>query len=294
MIMEYIIGLIGIGRDITDRKLAEEALQKERILLKTLINNLPDGIYVKDIECRKTIVNIADVHNTGMETEEEVLGKNDFDVFPKEIAEGFYADDQAVLKSGKPVLHREEFFIDKEGKKHWLNSSKLPLKDEKGNIIGLIGIGRNITEQKHFEEELKDERNFLRTLIDNLPDLIYFKDNQARYVLNNIAHLQSLSASKQDEVYGKTSFDFNPYEIAESYFQDEMHIIQTGQPMINKEEFAVHKDTGEKLWHLTSKVPLYKGEKVVGIIGISRNITPAKNHPGKFAERKKPAQNISG
>ena len=56
------------------------------------------------------------------------MGKNDFDIFPKEIAEGFYADDQAVVKSGTPVLNREEFFIDKEGVKHWLNTSKLPLK----------------------------------------------------------------------------------------------------------------------------------------------------------------------
>ena len=139
----------------------------------------------------------------------------------------------------------------------------------------MIGIGRDVTKQKRFEEELQDERNFLRTLIDNLPDLIYFKDNQARYVLNNRLHLQTLGADNQDEVLGKTTFDFNPYD-AEKYFNDEMKIIHTGQPMLNQEEVAVHKDSDEKLWHLTSKVPLWKDDKVIGIIGISRNITQQK------------------
>ncbi len=271
-----IIGLIGIGRDVTEMKFAQEELQKERILLRTLIDNIPDGIYVKDIECRKTVANLADVRNMGMSSESNVLGKNDFDLYAKEIAEGFYADDQAVMKDGKPVLNREEFIIDNNGNKHWLNTSKLPLRDKKGDIIGLIGIGRDITEQKKFEEELKDERNFLRTLIDNLPDLIYFKDNQARYVLNNRAHLQTLGVSSQEDVFGKTTFDFNPYELAETYFNDEMKVIHTGQPMLNKEEVAVHRDSGEEVWHLTSKVPLRRDDKVIGIVGISRNITQQK------------------
>ncbi len=271
-----IIGLIGIGRNITEKKQAEEALQKERILLRTLINNLPDGIYVKDINCRKTVANTADVHNSGVDSETDLIGKTDFDFYPKEIAEGFYADDQAVIKSGKPVLNREEFFMDKDGNKQWLLTSKLPLRDENGDIIGLIGIGRDITEQKCFEEDLKDERNFLRTLIDNLPDLIYFIDNKARFVLNNQAHLRSLGSNKQEDVLGKTAFDFNPYDLAETYFQDEMRIIHTGQSILNKEEGAVHKDTGEKIWHLTSRVPLHKDNKVVGIIGISRDITQQK------------------
>ncbi len=271
-----IIGLVGVGRDITEMKLAQEELQKERILLRTLIDNIPDAVYVKDSEYRKTIANLADVRNTGMKCESNVIGKTDFDLFPKEIAEGFYADDESVMKSGKPVLHREEFFIDSDGVKHWLYTSKLPLRDEEGNIVGLIGIGRDITAQKKFEAELQDERNFLRTLIDNLPDFIYFKDNQARYVLNNKAHLSSLGVSTQDEVLAKTTFDFNPYELAEKYFNDEMKIIHTGQPMLNKEEMVVYGDTGDKVWHLTSKVPLKRDDKVIGIVGISRDITQQK------------------
>ena len=127
----------------------------ELILLKTIINYLPDAIYAKDLSTRKTISNLADVHNMGLNSEEEVLGKNDFDIYPKEIAEKFYEDDRMIIETGNPVINREEFFIDPKGKKRWLLTSKLPLKDENSNIIGLIGISRDITDRKLADEELK-------------------------------------------------------------------------------------------------------------------------------------------
>ena len=139
---------MGTYEDITERKKIEENLRQEKILLKTLINNLPDAIFIKDLECRKVVANLADVHNMGLNSEADVLGKNDFELFPKEIAENFFADDQSVIKDGKTILNREEFFIDNEGKKAWLLTTKLPFRDDNGNIIGLIGIGRNITKQK--------------------------------------------------------------------------------------------------------------------------------------------------
>ena len=267
---------IGIDRDVTEQRQFQQVLQKERMLLRTLVDNLPDGIYVKDIDCRKTLSNKADVRNMGKLSEEEVLGKTDFEFFPKEIAERFYEDDKSVITKGEAVLNREESITDKTGRKLWLLTSKLPLKDNYGNITGIIGIGRNITDRKLFEEALQNQHNFLKTLIDNLPDLIYFKDNQARYVLNNRAHLASLGAECQDEVIGKTTFDFNPHDLAENYYNDEMTIIRSGQPLINKEEIAEDGSTNERVWHLTSKIPLWKDGEVIGIVCISRDITQQK------------------
>ena len=271
-----VIGIMGTYEDITERKKIEENLRREKILLRTLIDNLPDAIFVKDLESRKTVANLADVHNMGLNSEADVLGKNDFELFSKEIAENFFADDQAVIKDGKTILNREEFFIDNEGKKAWLLTTKLPFRDDNGNIIGLIGIGRNITKQKLFEEALQNERKFLKTLIDNIPDFIYFKDNQGKYILNNKAHLHSMGVESQEEVIGKTTFDFHPKELAEVYFNDEMQIIQSGIPMLYKEEIAFHKDTNENDWHLTSKIPLWKDGMISGIVCVSRNITQQK------------------
>lgn len=146
-----IIGFMGIHRDITERKLTEESIKRERILLRTVIDNIPDAIYVKDSEYRKTLSNRADLDNMGCEKEEDAIGKTDFDFFPKEVAENFQADDEKIIKNGIPIINREEFFLDKNGNKNWLLTSKIPLHDEKGNISGLIGLGFDITNRKRSE-----------------------------------------------------------------------------------------------------------------------------------------------
>ena len=142
-----------------------------------------------------------------------------------------------------------------------------------------------LNKKKHIEEVLRTERNLLRTLIDNLPDLIYFKDSDERYILNNRAHLRSLGAEQQEDVLGKSTFDFNPPELAKQYHVDEMLISRTGKALLGKEETALHHGTGKKCWHLTSKIPLKDDHgKVTGIVGISRDITELKETEEKICK----------
>jgi PAS domain S-box-containing protein len=141
-------------RDISDRKRTEEALNQERRMLRTLIDNLPDQIYVKDKECRKVIANKADVENIGKTKESEVFGKTDIELFPGHIGERGYDDDNKILKTGKPSFDIEEEFINADGTKRWLLTTKIPLRDKDGNITGLVGIGHDITERKEIVEEL--------------------------------------------------------------------------------------------------------------------------------------------
>ena len=157
-----IIGYIGTIIDITERKQAEEALRREQILLRTLIDNIPDVIYIKDKSCRKIIANLADIKNMGLKNESDVIGKSDFDLFPKEIAEEFFKDDQFVIQSGTPILNREELLIDSGGKQKWLLTSKVPLTDERGEISGLVGIGHDITEKKKVEDAFKESEFLLK------------------------------------------------------------------------------------------------------------------------------------
>ena len=164
-----VIRIAVFSRDITERIRVEEAIQRDRNLLRTLIDNLPDAIYVKDNAYRKTIANPADVRNTGHQSESEVLGKDDFELFPKELAEGFFVDDQSVIQNGKPVLKREEYVLDSEGKKRWLSTSKLPLRNEKNQIIGLVGIGRDITERIQTEEALRQSESLFKMLVESSP-----------------------------------------------------------------------------------------------------------------------------
>ncbi|MGB7747363.1 MAG: PAS domain-containing protein [Verrucomicrobiia bacterium] len=287
-----ITGLVGISRDITEQKRTEEALRQsrdelekrinertaeisqERLLLRTLIDNLPDAVYAKDINGRKTMANPADLKNLKCKTEAEAIGKSDFDLFPKEEAERFWADDQRVLQ-GQPVLKREESFLDEKGQKHWLLTSKVPICDQNGKITGLVGIGRDITKGKLAEEALAHERSLLRTLIDNLPDAVYAKDTAGRKLLVNTADLKNLHFKTEAEVINKTDFDFFPKDLAEKFWADDQKVIQ-GEPVIDREEY-VFTDTGEKRWLCTSKLPLRdQNGKIVGLVGIGRDITARK------------------
>ncbi|MFI5137036.1 MAG: PAS domain S-box protein [Sphingobacteriales bacterium] len=147
--------LIGTHADITRHKNAEEAILRERVLLRTLIDTLPDVIYVKDIDGRKVIANRADVEYTGVSSEAGVIGKTDLDLFNNDIGRRGYNDDIRILKSGVPVINQEEYFLDSAGKTRWLLTTKIPVRDEYGRIIRLLGIGHDITARKQSDEELK-------------------------------------------------------------------------------------------------------------------------------------------
>lgn len=149
--------LYSVGSKIAitiERKMVDEELRNERLLFRTVIDNIPDSIYSKDLALRKTLSNRTDMRHCGVKTEAEILGKTDFDLHPKELAEGFFADDQLVLQSGQPLLNREEFLVLKDGQKQWQLTSKIPLKDKNGNISGLVGIGRDITNRRLAEQAL--------------------------------------------------------------------------------------------------------------------------------------------
>jgi PAS domain S-box-containing protein len=146
---------VSVVRDITERKQAEERLVVERNLLSTLIDNLPDRIYVKDLQGRKIISNVADWQGSSGKTMEDVLGKSDFDTYSPVLAAKFWADDKSVLDSGIPIISREEPGLDSQGNPIWVSTTKVPLRYGNGQIMGLVGIGRDITEHKQAEDEVR-------------------------------------------------------------------------------------------------------------------------------------------
>lgn len=154
-----------LRQEITERKQAEEALAQERNLLRTLIDNLPDFIFVKDTESRFIINNIAHVHGMGATTQEEVIGKTDFDFFSPEMAKQFYSDEQMVITTGQPLIHREEPFLDKNGDLKWLSTTKVPLRDSQDQIIGLVGISRDVTAYKQADDLLRQAHDDLEMRI---------------------------------------------------------------------------------------------------------------------------------
>ncbi|MGC9365051.1 MAG: PAS domain S-box protein [Fidelibacterota bacterium] len=171
-----VIGALETLEDITEIKRAEEALAGERNLLKTVIDNIPDKIYAKDTEGRFIICNKAVAKRMGKSDPEEIIGKTDFDFVEHELAAKFHADEEAIIKSGEPLINHEEPLDHLEGGQRWNSATKVPLRDNQGNIIGVVGVGRDITERKLAEQErdkmireLQEALNKVHTLQGLIP-----------------------------------------------------------------------------------------------------------------------------
>ena len=145
--------VVGTNLDVTERKQAEAALAAERTLLRTLFDLLPDYIYVKDAESRFLASNNPCATRLGVGSTQELIGKTDADFFPPEVAAAFRAEELEVLR-GTTVVDREERFARPDGAKEVILTTKLPLRDGAGKIVGIVGTGRNITERKEAEDAL--------------------------------------------------------------------------------------------------------------------------------------------
>jgi PAS domain S-box-containing protein len=127
---------------------------RDRDLLRTLIDTLPDSIYVKDADGHYILDNLAHMRHVGATSTGDIVGKTVFDFFPPELAERFRADDDAILRSGVPLLNREEPIIDRDGTRRWISTTKAPFRDADGRVLGLVCMSRDISEEKRAKEDL--------------------------------------------------------------------------------------------------------------------------------------------
>jgi len=260
----------GMGQDITDRKRAEEALRFERLLLRTLIDNIPDSIYSKDMSCRKTLANTAEVRHLQVHSEADVVGKDDFEFYPKELAERFFADDQSVLQSGIALLDREEYVFNEKGEKRWLLTSKLPLRDKEGRTIGLVGIGRDITERKRGEEELRK----LSLAIEQNPTSIVITDIHGKIEYVNPKFTQ-VTGYTMEEVRGKNPNILKSGETSNEEYRNLWETITAGNAW--RGEFRNKKKNGEFFWEMASISPVKNQENVIiNFVAVKEDITERK------------------
>jgi len=143
-----------IVRDISERKQAEEALKAERHLFRTLMDNIPDAIYFKDAESRFVRINQAQAARFGLGDPFQAVGKTDFDFFTEEHARPAYEDEQSIIRSGEPIVDKEEKETWPDGHEGWVSTTKMPLRDREGRIVGTFGISHEITERKRADEML--------------------------------------------------------------------------------------------------------------------------------------------
>ncbi len=268
-----IVGTFGISRDITERKLTEEALQESEEHYRILFNEALDGICLADaetgliIDCNQALLSLVGRERV------ELIGQS-------QTILHLQNNNKAAFS---PTF--EQHRTDKEGKTletHIVTSTgiirEVEIKANHVNIHGrktMQGVFRDITERKQAEEALAQEQYLLHTLMDNLPEYIYFKDHASRFIRISKKHAQMFGLSDPSQAVGKTDFDFFTGEHAQQAFDDEQNIISTGQ-MLSIEERETHHDRPDT-WVSTIKLPLRDKEgNIFGTFGISRDITEHK------------------
>jgi PAS domain S-box-containing protein len=260
--------------DITDSDEVAGAGAKERDLLEALLEKSQDFIYFKDRESRFLRCSRA-VWQRSFTSEADIIGKTDFDLFAEEHAQAAFKDEQEIMRTGCPMLGKIEREITKDGRETWALTSKMPLRNKNGEIVGTFGINKDITERQQTEAALAQERHLLESLFENSQDCIYFKDRDSRFLRCGKSLSQRLGNGSAD-IVGKTDFDLYADEHAQAAFKDEQEIMRTGRPLINKVEREVSKD-GRESWALTSKMPLRnQAGEIVGTFGTSKDITAIK------------------
>ena len=264
----------GTVMDVTEKKNAEKALHESELLYHSLVETIPQNILRKNCDGMFTFANKRFCETIGKPLE-AILGKTDHDLFPKDLADKYRLDDKRVLETDRP-LELTETHHQSDGTDLHVEVIKSPLRDNSGNVIGLQCMFWDVTEKHVMEEQLAYEHDLLSALLENVPDRIYIKDTESRFIKGSAALAKRLGLKSADKFIGKTDYDFHPDDQARQFHEDEQRVILTGKSIVNKVEQQTDADN-RSIWASVTKVPFTnRSGMITGIIGISRDITALK------------------
>lgn len=247
----------------------------ENKILSSLLQSVPLNIYAKNIDGQFIFVNAEYCRNSGKDAH-DILGKSDYDIHPPELADKYRADDQQIIKSGE-VRTIEEPRQSIGGEKRYVEVIKSPLRDNENpdKIIGTIGVFWDITQRKTVEKQVLEDRNFLRTIIDTIPSLVYTKDTQGCFTTANKAIADFVGVDSPDDLIGKDDSDFFPAEAADDFSAKEKKFFESGIALDNLMETYQYK--GKEYTINTTKKPLYDLDgNLEGLVGVGHDITKIK------------------
>ncbi len=204
-----LVGIWCYYRDISAQKKAEETLEAQRKIMQTLIDHLPDNVFIKDTGGRIILDNPAHRRLLGKKKMEEVAGKTDRDFFPKNLAEKYMKDERQIVATGKPLLNYEEPTVDRRGRSLRYLTTKIPVREAGGRVTALVGINRDVTLERETEEARAAQTAKLSAMISGMEEGVIFADAQDRAVEVNDYFLK-LVKLRRSQVLGKLIADFHP------------------------------------------------------------------------------------
>ncbi len=255
------------------RKQAEDALRESEAMYRTLVENIPQKVFMKDTDSRYVSINEHLARDFGIRPA-DAIGKTDYDFSPRELADKYREDDKRIMKTGA-TEELEEHYIS-QGKEVWVQTVKTPVRDVNGKIVGIFGIFWDITERKQAQDELFNSRQMLRSVLDNIPQRVFWKDRNSVFVGCNKPFALDAGYEDPGELVGKTSYETASAAMADRYTADDRGVMQSGRPKINYEQMQIRAD-GSQAWLITSKVPMYdQDHHVIGVLGTYSDITERK------------------
>ena len=286
-----------------NHKQAEKKLQKSEKKYRTLIDNIPQRIFHKDknhvyVSCNDNYAQDLDI------TPDQVTGKTDFDFYSKELAEKYRADDKRIIGSGK-VEELEEDYVLPDGQRFTVQTVKTPVRDEKGEINGILGIFMDITERKRSEEAFKKTKDHLDNIIESSLDVVVVSDSRG-YITRVNKSFFKLTGYSEKEAIGKHITEFTPYEEGtyestsgemveiKEFICDTLEVIEkklfAEGRISNWETYYLRKD-GKVVPVETNVAYLYNKEgDAIGSVGINRDISKRKEAEEKLRESEERAR----
>ncbi len=245
------------------------ALLQDPVLLRLLMDHLPDAIHFKDERGRYTRVNRAQAEWLGLSDPEQAVGTAAADYFPGDAARAIETE---ILRSGVPVLDREEKIRWPDGRERWVSTSTLALRDDAGAIVGTFGLSRDVTAHRDDQERLRNSEALYHSLVDTLPQNVFRKDLDGRLTFVNRTYCET-SGLPAEALIGKSDFELYPAELARKYREDDLRVIQSGRLFDTVEE---HEPPGKgRLYIRVLKSPVRDARGyILGVQGVFWDVTP--------------------
>ena len=258
---------------------SEQNSIKRQALLSTTLKSIGDAVITTDQKGLITFLNPVAEKLTGWSSQ-EAIGKPLLKVF--NIINEFTGEEppnpvKKILEEGLVIeLANHTVLISRNGQKIPIDDSGAPIKDEYGNILGAVLVFRDITEQRKAKKDMEYEKSLLDALMNNIPDSIYFKDQQCRLLRINRGMMKSLNMTQDSDYYLKTDIDLFGEEFGRETVKADLHLIETGEPIVGMIE-SRKLDDGSLNWTSTTKAPIWDAnDNIIGLVGVTRTINDIK------------------
>jgi two-component system, cell cycle sensor histidine kinase and response regulator CckA len=270
-------GYLATLTDIGARYRAEDELARSKQFLRLVLDTIPLRVFWKDRDGVYLGCNRAFVRETRLSGPDEIVGKTDYDMDWSKSAEQFRAEDRAVIESGVPELgvERPEFPHD-GGEPRWARFNKVPLFDDDGRVVGLLGTIEDFTDRIRAEKALRDSEAFLASILENIPSMVYVKDAKTLTFVRVNRATELTIGYTSDQLVSPDSRRLGPPDESDYYARMDQQVVETGQML----EFPLEVLTppvGGPRYLRTKKVPLFGDDgKPQYVLGISEDVTDLK------------------